>query len=173
MQGVGTVAAVWVALWQIRRERKHRASMEARDEAESRRSQAERVAAWIEDDGDPAGRQRFLLSNQSHLPVYEVIATLVMIQGSGPRRGENAPGDFRAATGHIPPGRWSVTASVHPGDWHGMSRRAGAEVAFTDSKGKHWIRRANGTLEEIAVSPADHYGLPRPLQLDPPSPEPH
>lgn len=35
--------------------------------------------------------------------------------------------------------------------------------AFTDAAGRHWIRRATGTLESISSEPVRHYGLSEPV----------
>lgn len=39
----------------------------------------------------------------------------------------------------------------------------GIEIAFTDAAGKHWVRRADGTLSPLSRSPIDHYGVRRPV----------
>jgi hypothetical protein len=61
-----------------------------------------------------------------------------------------------------------TTASILPGgtyrvwiDKVGWGRiingRLGAEVAFTDRAGSHWIRRATGQLEELAIAPLEYF----------------
>jgi hypothetical protein len=55
-----------------------------------------------------------------------------------------------------------------------MQGRCGAEVAFTDRAGRHWIRRATGALEELDVSPIEFLergGLGGPWQWVFPTPE--
>lgn len=168
-QGVGTIGAVWVAFWQIRVERRRRMALEERERISARRSQAERVAAWLGE--EESSGQHIVLWNVSLLPVYEVVASLVMIQGAGPANGEGTPSDFRVAASPLPTGRWYVTLPVEAGDWRGMSREAGVEVAFTDSAGRHWLRRADGALEEIDTNAVDHYKLERPVQFGRPRPE--
>ena len=64
VQGLGTVGAIGVAFWQINGERVHRRESEKREELRTQRSQAERVAAWV-DLNDAID-----LWNQSELPVY-------------------------------------------------------------------------------------------------------
>jgi hypothetical protein len=49
-----------------------------------------------------------------------------------------------------------------------MAGRFGAEVAFTDRAGIHWIRRATGKLEEIPKDPLKYFqdrGLYGPYDL--------
>jgi hypothetical protein len=157
-----------VALYQVRTERVARHASERREAERVRRLQAERISGWPAADGDASGTPLTLL-NQSDEPVYEVVATLVMVQGSGPHRGED--GDFsgyRRTLSVLPPGRYRVL--VESG-WAGMSRRPGVEVAFTDRAGVHWIRRATGALEEIKRPAIDHYEMSRPQALSNPVPE--
>jgi hypothetical protein len=114
------------------------------------------------------GETLMQVTNRSHEPVHEAVAWLVIVQGAGPKRGEDYGAlhgsgssgydDFRVFL-TIPPGKWSVTFASN---WRGMHRQPGVEIAFTDSKGHHWIRRATGELEEISTPPLDHYGIARP-----------
>jgi hypothetical protein len=67
----------------------------------------------------------------------------------------------------IPPGRWRVSVD---GGWNGMYSRLGLEVAFTDRAGAHWVRRADGRLEQLPRGAFDHFELSRPLDLTPPEP---
>jgi hypothetical protein len=39
-------------------------------------------------------------------------------------------------------------------------------VAFTDQSGAHWIRRADGRLDEINLEAMTHYGVPGALSLE-------
>jgi hypothetical protein len=43
-----------------------------------------------------------------------------------------------------------------------MHVQPGIELAFTDASGTHWIRRANGALEETPEEAVAHYNLPTP-----------
>jgi hypothetical protein len=84
----------------------------------------------------------------------------------------------------IPPPRPVTTASILPPGRHrvwvggigwgrGMGGRPGAEVAFTDRAGRHWIRRATGRLEEIPKEPFEYFkewGLFGPYDLQNPEP---
>lgn len=166
---LGTVGALFTALIQIERERRLRKKAEQATATSRRRSQAELISAWWSATlGE--GRDRLVVLNQSYEPVYMAVMSLVLVQGAGPVRGEDLNDSLR---GHqvclsvVPPGRWQVMVA---GGWGGMHRRPGAEVAFTDCRGRHWIRRALGNLEEIQEDAATHLGIvPPDLQV----PEPY
>ena len=163
---------VWLAVTDRRRddrkrqqdrERDDRLRAEALKEAEGRerRQQAERISGWPGQGSLPT--TPLILLNRSDEPVYEVVATLVLIQGGAARRGEDyIPSGYRRVISILPPGRWRVNVD---GGWAGMSRRPGVEVAFTDRAGITWIRRATGMLEEVKMPAIDHYGLDRPQEL--------
>jgi hypothetical protein len=160
---VGTVGTLAAALWQIGRERAARRHDEEQAVAAARRDQAQRISAWFA--GDDANGSKLSILNASYEPVYQAVVTLVFIQGAGPQRGEDysARGmsdHRRAMLSVIPPGRW--TASVE-GGWHGMFARPGAEIAFTDRAGIHWVRRGNGNVEELPMNAIDHFGIGRPV----------
>jgi hypothetical protein len=160
-QSVGVAGALFAALYQIHTERMRRHADEEAERLRQRRQQAERVSGWPGQGAWPT--TPLILLNLSDEPVYEVVASLVMIQGGGPRRGEDGvQPEFRRVIGILPPGRFRVEVA---GGWPGMSRRPGVEVAFTDRSGVHWIRRATGTLDEITAPAIDHYGLGRPQEL--------
>ena len=130
----------------------------ARDDTQ-RRAQAEKVSVWQEPSADP---QPVALLNRSDEPVYDALATFVFVDGSGAARGEEiAPerAGWRVRVGVIPPGRWRVHVD---GGWNGMYSRLGVEVAFTDCAGGHWVRRADGRLEQIPRGAFDYFELSRP-----------
>jgi hypothetical protein len=158
---VGVVGALFAAFYQIHTERTRRHADEEAERLRQRRQQAERVSGWPGQGSSPM--TPLILLNRSDEPVYEVVATLVMIQGGGPRQGEDGVlPEYRGVIAVLPPGRFRVEVA---GGWAGMSRRPGVEVAFTDRSGVHWIRRATGALEEITAPAIDHYGLGRPQGL--------
>jgi len=154
----GWLTSVFVAQRGARNERRMRAEAE-------RRAQAEKVSVWQEPSADP---QPVALLNRSDEPVYDAVATFVFVDGSGPARGEEiAPerAGWRVRVGVIPPGRWRVRVD---GGWNGMYSRLGVEVAFTDCSGGHWVRRADGRLEQIPRGAFDYFELSRPLDRTPP-----
>jgi hypothetical protein len=167
---IGTVAAVWVALWQIVSEKKERLGREVRE-------QAERISAWYAGRAEriPGSGTRIELLNNSNEPVYEVIVGIAFIQGAAPHSGEEwmkverglIMGGFGRALGTLPPGQWFVTVPSHSGVMQG---RLGAEIAFTDRSGSHWVRRATGKLEQLRTNAIDHYGVSRPVDYQTPEP---
>lgn len=46
-----------------------------------------------------------------------------------------------------------------------MHRHPGVEIAFTDRRGRHWIRRARGELVKTKSGALRHYGLPEPVSF--------
>lgn len=157
----GWVTSLFIAVRHARSERRKPAPID-------RRAQAERVAVWPGRNADP---QPVALLNGSDEPVYEAVATFVFIDGSGPMRGEDASPELaarRIRVGVIPPGRWQVCIN---GGWNGMYSRLGVEVAFTDGAGAHWVRRADGRLEQLPRRAFDYFEQSHPLDLTPPEPD--
>jgi hypothetical protein len=172
---VGIVATLAATAWQLRRER----SIRRQDKY---RTQAVRISAWYGGEYSavvPIGHQvvgsSVRIANGSDLPVYEVVATLVFIQGSGPKTSEEMvahdaqgpSGRHSAVLGAVGPGNWTVAVD---NDWHGMMAHVGAEIAFTDTRGTHWVRRANGSLEQLQTGAIDHYRIGRPVDYTEPEP---
>ena len=156
---IGTVAAFSVALIQIRTERNLRQQTEDQDRKERHRAQARLISAMPgptepEEGLDPlAGRSAIDCINASSEPAYNVVLGIVFIQGAAPHTTEDML-KLRLGSGEVagvptttlsilPPGR---TRAWIPGThWtSAMAGRAGAEIAFTDRAGSHWIRRATG-----------------------------
>ncbi len=135
-----------------------------------RRAQAGSVTAWFAGQVNvPVGppQSRVAITNRSDEPVYNVVVFLVFVQGAAPDTGEAAMAtfedhvwDYVRVLSVLPPGAWEI---LTVGDWGGMQRFPGAETGFTDKSGTHWIRRANGSLEEIATDAVSYYGLNYPL----------
>lgn len=165
---IGNVAAVSLALWQVGKERRAREADKREAATAERRRQAQRLSAWYAGDtAGPNAETLMLIANRSDEPVHEAVAWLIIVQGAGPKNGEDYAqlrgdssrfDDYRVFL-NIPPGKWIVT---FPTSWRGMHRQPGVEVAFTDSNGVHWIRRASGKLEEIPKPPLEHYAIGRP-----------
>jgi hypothetical protein len=182
---VGTVGALFAALRQIQVERQARQGAERALSESALRAQAETVSGWYggqatppDSDESSQGRDWLVVLNRSHEPVYQAVATLVFIQGTGPRTGEawvevekrtGGTETYRSTMGVIPPGRWRTQV---PSDWGHMQAQPAVEVAFTDRAGNHWIRRSDGTLSRIPISAVDYYQLVRPRSFENPSPYP-
>jgi hypothetical protein len=130
-------------------------------------------------DGDPlTGRTPVNLINSSPEPVYRLVIGIVFIQGAGPRTieeqlslREDSEDKYRAVpitTGStLPPGTHRIW--IQGTGWSSiLSGRGGAEVAFTDRAGHHWVRRATGELEELPEDPIYHYLKYGPHELQTP-----
>jgi hypothetical protein len=189
LAAIGTVAAFVVAFVQINTERKRRHQTEAREAEERHFAQARLVSAMPgPEERDPdsvtAGRSAVDCINGSQEPVYNVVVAIVFIQGAAPHttedmlrlRGAPQGGTAPVTTLSIlPPGR--SRAWIRGTHWTAaMAGRPGAEIAFTDRAGAHWIRRAiGGRLEELPVDPLDYfarYGFHGPHDLQTPEPLP-
>lgn len=185
-RSASTVGALFAALWQIRTERNIRLAREDQERQERHREQARLVSAVIgpeqPDFDDPwsgKGRSAIDLINGSAEPVYRLVATIVAVQGTVPHTTErwlesNGPWDGRrpiATASILPPGMHRVWVGGVKWAMGSGFNRSGAEVAFTDRSGNHWIRRATGQLEELQDDPFSHFqqlGLHAPLDLQTP-----
>lgn len=142
---VGTVGTLIAVLAQIELERRAKQRLEVQH-------QAERIATWVGPKQYPY--TEIMIQNQSNTPIYNVVVTLVMQTGAGPRTGEEVTklysdsscNDQRKIFLVIPPGLYSTEILTK---WGGMGRRPGAEIAFTDARGGHWVRRLDGQLESL------------------------
>jgi hypothetical protein len=173
LTGVGTLGLAAVTFWLARREGSDRRRLQSAEEDRimaERRAQAGSVTAWFAGQVNvPVGppQSRVAITNRSDEPVYNVVVFLVFVQGAAPDTGEAAMAtfedhvwDYVRVLSVLPPGAWEI---LTVGDWGGMQRFPGAETGFTDKSGTHWIRRANGSLEEIATDAVSYYGLNYPL----------
>lgn len=172
---IGTVGTLVAALVQISSERARRLAADEQLREERHIEQARRVAAYVGevekpplphgDRNDDRGRTAFYLVNNSPEPVYSVVVGMVFLQGAVPRSLEDMlrlnHEQYGGRQGPI------TTVSILPSglhrvwiagaDWHRiLSGRAGAEIAFTDAAGAHWIRRASGQLGELAHPPFEY-----------------
>jgi hypothetical protein len=168
---IGTAGALAVAFLQIRTERRARKAREAEERRHTRRRQAVRISSWIASSDDMAQvgwqdssslpRYGAVLLNNSEEPVYEVAASLVSIQGAGPSASKgDGRLEYRAYLSVVPPGRHLADLGTCD-SW--PSGRAGVDLLFTDATGVHWLRRANGALDEVDAPSAEYYSMPRPV----------
>lgn len=168
LAAVGTLGALAVLIAQLSRERRARKALETRDREREEaqnwqrvQEQASSVSAWIIDEGE--GYSLIAISNAPETPVYEAIATQVVRQGEGPRRGQDMPVNLinlRAVVSVVPPGTsYATIGDVPPG----MQGRCGIEIAFNDSSGASWIRLANGPLLHYEKPASEIYGLSWPI----------
>jgi hypothetical protein len=104
------------------------------------------------------------MSNRSATPVYNVIVSLVLVQGAGPRRAnefdEEEKSMYQQDFSTLPPGEYEARVS---GGWAGMMARPGIEIAFRDSGGRSWARYATGQLVRLPKEPVAYYHLDEPI----------
>jgi hypothetical protein len=182
---VGTVGTLVAALVQINSERRRRRAQEEQERTERHRAQARLIAAMVGPKKGAVGiegKSAIDLVNGSEEPVYQLVVGIVCIQGTCPeslekflefqkQRNEQEPGSFLTVpittVSILPHGTFRVW--ITGTGWSGvLSGRAGAEIAFTDRAGSHWIRRADGQLKELLKAPFDYFadlGLYGPYDL--------
>jgi hypothetical protein len=161
-----TAATFIAAFWQISTERKIRKKTQQHAESERIRSQAVHVSTWIV---QPSGFPMYAaVLNKSNEPVYEVIISLVGIQGAFPHDAHEVKEyyPYRSFLNVLPPGRFYISI---PSAGHGMSTSFALEISFTDSSGHHWVRKGNGKLIKITQCAIDYYNIPRPVGWEYPS----
>lgn len=139
-----TVFVVW-------RDTSHMNKEVERQKMAEKLAQPSSIAAWLE--REPTGETRIVIRNDSDLPVYEVVATIVVTKGAGCCKGEDLGSSYqyRKKLDLMPPGLHSV--AVDMSGFYGMYRHPLVEIAFVCAKGKSWVRRGDGVLDELDVSP--------------------
>lgn len=160
---VGTITALATALRQVAKERQQREHDRSLASERERKLQASRISAWVLSGPPMTGsRPAIAFLNGSEEPVYNVVPTVVFVQGAGGARTGEEWAKFgqdmsipRTSVVLLPPGRWWVPV---PSWGMATAYRPAVEVAFTDRIGNHWVRRADGTLEELPSSPLEYYG---------------
>lgn len=144
------------------KERDTKAQLEA--ETARRRQQAEQVTAWLRRPIAPDMAIDVFVQNGSQQVAYDVIASLVSLQGAfrhtaiGDERDDRL--QYCRLVGNVPPGRVSSRFESMGG---GMNLRFGVELAYRDASGRYWLRRGDGTLEEVDKHPLDLYEIARPV----------
>ena len=162
---LGTVFATLLTALNLRREAQWRREDERQRSDKEKREQAARITAWILTDQESCKTKEDIIriSNQSFSPVYRCVATFVINEQDG----RHFQADYRRIVTALPPGEWQFAA---PKGWRGMCARPGAEIAFTDAHGVHWIRNAVGQLQESPVDAIKHYEIELPYSSDRPTP---
>lgn len=134
---VGTVGALLVAFWLLRREIDDKRSMA--DVVDQK--PASGVFVWVEPRSDAGGWQTWA-TNRSDEPVYGAVVYFT------PLTDPPMP-TVESVWGTIPPGEARVGDSYgdHPSDVFGVPP---VEIEFTDGRGRHWRRGVAGELREIS-----------------------
>ncbi|WP_417287122.1 hypothetical protein [Corynebacterium variabile] len=160
---IGTVGALMAVIFQLQRDKEWRAGEIKANKEKERRSQAEKISSWI--DSGQSGT-RIVVSNSSNSPIYDVVAFLTTSTEERVATNHNDDtsnhGEKKKMyiTVHVlPPGNWRIDACD---GWRGMSKHAYSEVSFTDTLGSHWVRRANGRIDELQENGlvSTHLGFP-------------
>lgn len=141
VSGIGIVSTFIIGFIQINNERKFRKEKE-------RREQAVHISAFIFKE-TPA-KTTISLLNLSSEPVYEVIVSISVFEGTVSGRHTKASQQFTSFLSVVPPGRSFTHVD---GGYNGMSFHPAIEIAFKDVKGKNWIRTGRGVLKEISKPP--------------------
>lgn len=164
VQVICAFVTLCLTVYVVLRDTRHMNEQDDRQEMAEKLAQPSSIAAWLE--RDPTGESRIAIRNDSDLPVYEVVATIVVTHGAGCCKGEDleSPYQYRKILDLIPPGLHSV--AIDMGGFYGMHRHPLVEIAFVCAKGKSWIRRGDGALDELDASPFSHYELGLPIDFD-------
>jgi hypothetical protein len=131
---VGTVGAFLVGFLLLRREHRR----EAGRAEDQRRTQAERISAWVELSRKVDGGRdlAFHIHNASDMPIYDVELPM-------PARGGEDPGS--EFVGLVPPGQTVQRAA--PSDWlRTYVEPEPVQIEFLDSAGRRWSRDEQGSL---------------------------
>ncbi|WP_033261775.1 hypothetical protein [Amycolatopsis vancoresmycina] len=142
--GIGTIAAVVVALWiAIRDGRLARADRRDRDLRE-RQEQAAKVTAWVEYVGDHGC---MVVSNANAEAINHVVVSFDLVHhlpmtGSTLHRGPDIEDD-EYLYAILPPGKWRMPIRA---EWRRPDLTPGVMLAFTDSRNGHWLRLTDGRL---------------------------
>lgn len=128
-----------LTVYVVLRDTRHMNEQDERQEMAEKLAQPSSIAAWLE--RDPTGETFIVIRNDSDLPVYEVVATIVVTNGAGCCKGEDLESSYqyRKILDLIPPGLHSVANDM--GGFYGMHRHPLVEIAFVCAKGKSWVRR--------------------------------
>lgn len=162
MGSIGTVLAFAAVAYQITTDK-----VQARQK--TKRAQASAISSWLvgaEDSPKPAVR----IMNNSPLPIYGAIVSVVAIQGAFPFDGRESP--LRSTKlSIVPPGEYEAPIDFGGG---AMGVRFSTELCFKDASGNMWLRDGRGKLRELKQNPLEYYKIelpvdwqsPRPIKVD-------
>lgn len=139
LSAVGTVGAFIVGFILLRAEHRR----EADRSEDERRSQAERISAWVEVYRKPDGMREiaFHVHNASDMPIYEAEIPL-------PSPSNEEQTEF---VGLVPPGQTVRRAA--PPDWlRSYVDPEPVQIEFLDSAGRRWTRNEQGRLTRTEPS---------------------
>jgi len=148
---IGTVLAFAAVAYQIISDARRRNKI-------AEQAQAVAVSSWLPNaEGSPMPQAKIL--NNSDLPIYGAIISVVAIQGAFPFDGRKSP-LRHSMFSVVPPGEHKVRI-----DWGGgaMGVRFSTELCFKDAAGKVWIRNGRGELRRLNENPLRYYGIDEPV----------
>jgi hypothetical protein len=154
LSGTGIVLTFIVGFIQINNERKFRKEKE-------RREQAEHISAFIYKETQT--KTTIALLNLSSEPVYEVIVSIAVFQGSSYEQPPKIPHRYTSFLSVVPPGKSYTFVN---GGYQGLPFHPAIEIAFKDVKGKSWVRSGRGALKEIRKSPVEYYKIQHTLHWE-------
>lgn len=139
VQVICAFVTLCLTVYVVLRDTRHMNEQDERQEMAEKLAQLSSIAAWLE--RDPTGETFIVIRNDSDLPVYEVVAIIVVTNGAGCCKGEDLESSYqyRKILDLIPPGLHSVANDM--GGFYGMHRHPLVEIAFVCAKGKSWVRR--------------------------------
>jgi hypothetical protein len=145
LSAIGTVGALWAALWLLREDLRDRRANRRGD----RERTARRIAGWCDTISQPA---RLWVQNLAEEPVYDAVAYVGKRGTDLSALPEPENMYMEVVFGMVPPGQKldceiSESAMTSGAQFPDIPAVA---VEFTDAGGVHWRRIESGTLREIA-----------------------
>ena len=162
--GFCAIASLCCTVFVASRDTEHMNEEDERQKTAEKLAQTSSIATWLE--REPTGETCIVIRNDSDLPVYEVVATIVVTHGAGCCNREDLKPSYRyrKILDLIPPGLHSV--AIDMGGFYGMHRHPLVEIAFVCAKVKSWVRRGDGALDELDASPFNYSELVLPIDYD-------
>lgn len=87
VQVICAFVTLCLTVYVVLRDTRHMNEQDERQEMAEKLAQPSSIAAWLE--RDSTGESRIAIRNDSDLPVYEVVATIVVTHGAGCCKGED------------------------------------------------------------------------------------
>lgn len=133
VQVICAFVTLCLTVYVVLRDTRHMNEQDERQEMAEKLAQPSSIAAWLE--RDSTGESRIAIRNDSDLPVYEVVATIVVTHGAGCCKGEDLepPYQYRKILDLIPPGLHSV--AIDMGGFYGMHRHPLVEMPLYVQRG--------------------------------------
>lgn len=154
---LGSFATASTLIWLVI----ERDQLQKEKREDAKRKQATGVSTWLSKKHFPNSQltqQIVVLNNNSDAPIYNIVVSIVDTR-SRDAKGEKTPAEFQLIVDAAPPGQSFCFA---PQGYGGMGFHPGVEIAFSDTNGRHWVRRGNGQLRNLPRSPFTHYKVPQP-----------